>query len=185
MFLFGIWRSGHLTPFKGPVPKSWCCAIHYWSGLITPAKVSPPKVFEEFANAQHQDFGTLWKSRYQGTNFCQAFLGDVSRSWQKFAPWYLLFHQALCRIITKREHIIGGLPNGIHNLCHTSMDNQWPSIYRADSTVLDGPSKRLWKRSWFLCGIRPAPVTRFQMNQIRQMNQTKQTKPARVFNNLE
>ena len=35
---------------------------------------------------------TWWKSRYQGTNFCQAFLGNVSRSWQKFAPWYLLFH---------------------------------------------------------------------------------------------
>ena len=34
----------------------------------------------------------LWKSRYQGTNFCQAFLGNVTRSWQKFAPWYLLFH---------------------------------------------------------------------------------------------
>ena len=34
----------------------------------------------------------MWKSRYQGTNFCQAFLGKVSRSWQKFAPWYLLFH---------------------------------------------------------------------------------------------
>ena len=49
------WRGGWI---EGPVPKSWCCAIHNWSGLTTPAKVSPPKVFEEFANAQHQDFGT-------------------------------------------------------------------------------------------------------------------------------
>ena len=36
----------------------------------------------------------LWKSRYQGTNFCQASLGNVSRSWQKFASWHLLFHIA-------------------------------------------------------------------------------------------
>ena len=39
----------------------------------------------------------MWKSRYQGTNFCQAFLGNVSRSWQKFAPWYLLFHHVTCK----------------------------------------------------------------------------------------
>ena len=34
----------------------------------------------------------MWKSRYQGANFCQTFLGNASRSWQKFASWYLLFH---------------------------------------------------------------------------------------------
>ena len=43
-------------------------------------------------NAQCSKSFTRWKSRYQGTNFCQAFLGNVSRSWQKFAPWHLIFH---------------------------------------------------------------------------------------------
>ena len=46
----------------------------------------------------------MWKSRYQGTNFCQAFLGNVSRSWQKFAPWYLLFHHG--KLFSTRHEVL-------------------------------------------------------------------------------
>ena len=44
--------------FKGHVPKSWCCVFVEWSSLRTPAEVPLRKVFEAFANTQHQDFGT-------------------------------------------------------------------------------------------------------------------------------
>ena len=35
---------------------------------------------------------TLWKSRYQGANFCQDLETFPRKAWQKFVPWYLLLH---------------------------------------------------------------------------------------------
>ena len=40
---------------------------------------------------------TLWKSRYQGANFCQDVETFPRKGWQKFVPWYLLFHIAVHR----------------------------------------------------------------------------------------
>ena len=37
-------------------------------------------------------FLTWWKNRYQGANFCQDLETFPRKAWQKFAPWYLLFH---------------------------------------------------------------------------------------------
>ena len=37
-----------------------------------------------------------WKSRYQGANFCQDLETVPRKAWQKFVPWYLLFHTGSC-----------------------------------------------------------------------------------------
>ena len=36
-----------------------------------------------------------WKSRYQGANFCQDLEVSPRKAWQKFVPWYLLFHMMM------------------------------------------------------------------------------------------
>ena len=44
-------------------------------------------IFENGTNS-----AAMWKSRYQGANFCQDLETFSRKAWQTFVPWYLLFH---------------------------------------------------------------------------------------------
>ena len=73
------------------------------SGRVASAATKEKLVVSEVA-------ATLWKSRYQGTNFCQDLETFPRKAWQKFVHWYLLFHHvAKCKTLFEHYHNKGSL----------------------------------------------------------------------------